>query len=100
MKYKDVKKKYKDVADKVKILQLPENAITDEILDALKGRESFLDADKTLNETIYHTLVFSEILDEIEDKKIDIKEKFIPQIKELNTLLQGGNFAYLMITKI
>ena len=100
MNYKDVKKKYKDVADKVRVLQLPETSISDGVLDALKGRESFIDADKSLNETIYSSIVLSEILDEIEGKEIEVLNKFIPQIKELNILLQGSKFAYLMITRI
>ncbi len=52
--------------DVLHVVDIPESFFHKGVLDALRGRESFVDTDKDLNEQIFHADVFNSIISEQE----------------------------------
>jgi hypothetical protein len=92
------KEKYKDVTDTLKILQINENAICDEILNHMKIGIAFKDADKTLGEIIYYGSVFESILESHNAKEIDIPTKYLSHLNDMIELVEYHQ--YVMVTKV
>jgi hypothetical protein len=93
---KAIKKKYSEIAEKMKILQISNNAIIEPIIQKMIGKEEF--TDKTTNgDLIYSGGVFQEILNESldADKKPQFSEKTLEQLTELIILCE--NYQYVMV---
>ena len=95
------RKRYKDVTEKMTMLQISSNAISEQILDAMQPYIAFQDVDSDLGDVIYSGLVFDEITDALADEMSDehaqpsIHLKFIPQLRELNQLAK--KYDYIMV---
>ena len=106
MSIKNIKPKtsgVKSVMTRMTIMTIPENALLHGVVKALKGRESFKDTDKTLNEVIYQGDKFETIASELEKDKVFLNacmmypnQKVIDQLEELAMLV---NTDYVLITK-
>lgn len=90
----------KTVLHKVSMTQIPENALLDRVVNELRGREAFIDADTDLGERIYNGDVFEAILGELgemEDTPMYPQKKVMEQLAELAELIDT---EYVQITKI
>ena len=96
-----VKKRYKDVTEKMKMLQISSNAISEPILDAMQPYIAFHDVDSDLGDVIYSGLVFDEITDTLADEMSDehtqpsIPLKYMSELRDLNKL--GKKYEYIMV---
>ena len=93
---KAIKKKYSAIAEKMKILQISNNAIWEPIIQKMIGKEEF--TDKTTNgDLIYSGGVFQDILNESldADEKPLLSEKTLEQLTELIILCE--NYQYVMV---
>lgn len=93
---KVIKKKYSEIAEKMKILQISNNAIIEPIIQKMIGKEEF--TDRTTNgDLIYSGGVFQEILNESldENKRPQLSEKTLEQLTELIILCE--NYQYVMV---
>lgn len=102
MKRKEVKKKFKDVTRKLKVLQIHEDAIVDSVLSEMNGREVFTDPEREIDDKFYSGEIFETILNEqaqMEDSTSPLKipAKFIPHIEELNLLAR--KYDYVLVVK-
>ncbi len=82
------------------MVQIPENALLDGVIKLLSDRESFIDADKDLNERIYTGDVFQAIAGELAEMKgspLIPSKKVVDQINELAELIDS---EYIQITMI
>lgn len=90
------------VFNRVSMIQIPENALLDDVVRVLRKREAFTDTDNELNERIFTGDVFEAILGEnshpcnvsmfkIKDKKV------LAQLTELARLVDS---EYVQITQI
>ena len=92
------------------MMQIPENALLNEIISKLRGRESFKDADITNDERIYHGDIFECMLNEDAQFSNDdvayantyklyykMSKKAISQLEELSKLVDTD---YVQITII
>ena len=95
------KKFYKDVTEKMKMLQISSNAISQPILDAMQPYIAFQDVDSSLGDVIYSGLVFDEITDAVSNEMSDehaqpsIPLKYINELRDLNKL--GKKYEYIMV---
>jgi len=95
------KKRYKDVTEKMKMLQISSNAISEPILKAMQPYIAFQDVDSSLGDVIYSGLVFDEITDALADKLCDehyqpsIPLKYMSELRDLNEL--GKKYEYIMV---
>lgn len=96
------KKHYKDVTEKMKMLQISNNAISEPIINAMQPYIAFQDVDSSLGDVIYSGLVFDEITDALANELTDdilcktiIPLKYIPELKRLNKL--GKKYEYIMV---
>jgi hypothetical protein len=86
------RKYYKDVTEKMKMLQISSIAISNPILDAMQPYIAFQDVDSDLGDVIYSGLVFDEITDALADELIDehtqpsIPLKYMSELRDLNEL--------------
>jgi hypothetical protein len=96
------KSNLKSVLHKMRMVQIPENALIHGVVKALDGRESFKDADTNLNERIYTGDVFEAILGENaqfeEGHLMRLSKKTEDQLEELAKIC--GNFEYVQVTTI
>lgn len=93
---KAIKKKYSEIAEKMKLLQISNNAIIEPIIQKMIGKEEF--TDRTTNgDLIYSGGVFQEILNESLDvnKRPQLSEKTLGQLTELIILCE--NYQYVMV---
>lgn len=104
MSIKNIKpSKIKTVMTRMSIMTIPENALLFGVEKLLKGRESFKDTDKTLNEVIYQGDIFETIACELEKDKVFLSacmmyppQKVIDLLDELAMLVDTD---YVLITK-
>ncbi len=95
------RKFYKDVTEKMKMLQISSNAISQPILDAMQPYIAFQDVDSSLGDVIYSGLVFDEITDTVSNEMSDehaqpsIPLKYISELRNLNAL--GKKYEYIMV---
>lgn len=89
----------------LKIVQIPVDQFSQQLINELNGRESFIDTDKDLNEVLYSADVFETILCEmdeyIEKQKLitfGIYQSFIDELLVLCELTK--EYQYVMIRKI
>jgi hypothetical protein len=96
-----VKKHYKEVTEKLKMLQISNNAISEPILQAMQPYIAFKDVNTDLNDVIYSGMVFDEITDSLsaemsnEHAQPNIPLKFIPELQRLNEL--GKKYDYIIV---
>jgi hypothetical protein len=93
---KAIKKKYSEIAEKMKLLQISNNSIMESIIQKMIGKEEF--TDKTTNgDLIYSGGVFQTILEESldENQKPQLSEKTLQQLTELIILCE--NYQYIMV---
>ena len=83
--------KLKNVIGKVRISQIPENALVHGVVKALSGREMFTDTDEDLGERIYSGDVFEAILGEDsetpENSPLKLDKKAVMQLEELAEII-------------
>ena len=95
------KKYYKDVTEKMSMLQISSKAISEPILDAMQPYIAFQDVDSDLGDVIYSGLVFDEITDALADELCDeyyqpsIPLKYMSELRDLNKL--GKKYDYIMV---
>jgi len=95
------KKTYKDVTEKMKMLQISNNAISEPIINAMQPYIAFQDVDSSLGDVIYSGLVFDEITDAISNQMTDEHEqpiiplKYMSELRNLNKL--GKKYEYIMV---
>ena len=95
------KKQYKDVIEKMKMLQISNNAISEPIIKAMQPYIEFKDVRTDLSDVIYSGMVFDEITDSLsaamsdEHTQPNIPLKFIPELQTLNELAKKYN--YIMV---
>jgi hypothetical protein len=95
------RKYYKDVTEKMSMLQISNRAISEPILDAMQPYIAFQDVDSDLGDVIYSGLVFDEITDTLADELIDehtqpsIPIKYIAELRNLNALAK--KYEYIMV---
>ena len=94
------RKPYKDVSEKLIMLQISNRAISEPILDAMQPYVAFEDVDSDLNDVIYSGLVFDDITDTLADELLTFKEPSIPlkcveELKRLNKLAK--KYDYIMV---
>ena len=95
------KKRYKDITEKMKMLQISNNAISEPILNAMQPYIAFQDVDSSLGDVIYSGLVFDEITDTVSNEMSDehaqpsIPLKYINELRNLNKL--GKKYEYIMV---
>lgn len=81
----------------MKVIQLSRKEISPEILLELEGREMLIDLDESLNETMYVTTVFGDILTENENRPLKDRISF-DAADEINTLSELVYLAtYVML---
>ena len=93
------------IVGKLSIAQITENSLVYEVEKALRGRETFVDAEEDMNERIYNADVFEAILGEQAEiemmnapkhqAKFQLSKKAIQQLEMLND--QTVNFNYVQI---
>lgn len=93
-------KHYKDVTEKMSMLQISNNAISEPIINAMQPYIAFQDVDSDLGDVIYSGMVFDEITDILADELIASKEpsiplKYVEELKRLNAL--GKKYDYIMV---
>lgn len=93
---KAIKKKYSEVAEKMKMLQFTNNSIQEGIIQKMLGKEQFTDT-TTNGDLIYSGGVFQEILHESmdDDMKPQLSEKVLGQLTELIILCK--KYPYIMV---
>ena len=95
------KKHYKDVTEKMKMLQISNNAISEPIIEAMQPYIAFQDVDSSLGDVIYSGLVFDEITDALANELTDehsqpsIPLKYMSELRNLNKL--GKKYEYIMV---
>jgi hypothetical protein len=96
------RKHYKDVTEKMSMLQISNNAISEPIINAMQPYIAFQDVDSDLNDVIYSGMVFDEITDELAKELTDdilctptIPLKYVEELKRLNAL--GKKYDYIMV---
>lgn len=95
------KKYYKDVTEKMKMLQISSKAISEPILDAMQPYIAFEDVDTDLGDVIYSGLVFDEITDTLSNEMSDehaqpsIPLIYMSELRHLNKL--GKKYEYIMV---
>lgn len=87
-----VKKRYKDITEKMKMLQISNHAISEPIINAMQPYITFKDVDSDLGDVIYSGMVFNEIIEGLSN----IPLKFIPELKKLDKLAR--KYDYIMVT--
>ena len=94
---KAIKKKYSEVADKLKMLQITNGAIQEGIIKLMHGKEEFTDTNASIDDLIYSADVFQTILSESYDEnmKPQLDEKVLPQLTELIILCE--KYQYIMV---
>lgn len=90
--------KYKHVIDTAVILQLPETAVSDHVLNRMYVGEAFTDKDKDLNEKVYYGSVFESVLEQHTNGFHELHDKFLPELNDLIELCK--EYQYVMITKV
>ena len=89
----------KNVINKAGISQIPENALLDEIVRELDGREMFTDADPTNKERLYSGDIFEQIASEQaqlnDGSLLKRSKKALQQLDELAELIDT---EYVQIT--
>lgn len=93
-----VQQKYRAVTDTLKILQINENAICDEVLKHMNESIAFEDADKSLGEKIYYGRVFEDILERCTNNEITIPAKFHSHLTDMIALAEL--YQYVMVLKV
>jgi len=91
--------------NELKVIQIPNEQLSERLLNELKGRESFKDIDDMLDEVMYSSDVFEAILGEV-DEEIKLQglitwgsyQPFIDELLVLNELTKDSQ--YVMITSI
>jgi hypothetical protein len=91
--------------NELKVIQIPNEQLSERLLNELKGRESFTDTDDMLEESIFSSDVFETILGEV-DEEIKLQklitwgsyQPFIDELLVLNELTKDSQ--YVMITTI
>ena len=91
--------------NELSIVQIPNEQLSQKLLDELKDRECFVDTDNDLNEVLYSADVFEAILGEV-DEYIEMQglitwgsyQPFIDELLVLNEL--SREYQYVMITSI
>ena len=93
---KTIKNKYSEVVEKMKILQITNNAIQEGIIKKMLGKEQFTDT-TTNGDLIYSGSVFQEILHESMDEnmKTKLSKKVLEQLTELIILCY--KYEYIML---
>ena len=95
------KKHYKDVTEKMNMLQISNHAISEPILEAMQPYIAFQDVDSDLGDVIYSGMVFDEITDELANELVDehtqpsIPIKYIAELRNLNALAK--KYDYIMV---
>jgi hypothetical protein len=95
------RKHYKDVTEKMKMLQISNVAISEPIIKAMQPYKSFEDVDTDLGDVIYSGLVFEEITETLSDemsnenKQLTIPLKFVDELMRLNEL--SKKYDYIMV---
>lgn len=94
---KAIKQKYSEVAEKMKMLQISNNAIQEGIIKLMHGKEEFKDTNASIDDLIYSGGVFQEILHESRDEnmKPQLSEKILGQLTELIILCE--KYCYIMV---
>lgn len=96
-----VRKHYKDVTEKMRMLQISNRAISEPIIEAMQPYIAFEDVDSSLGDVIYSGLVFDEITDSIanelsdENSQPSIPLKYMEELRRLNAL--GKKYEYIMV---
>ena len=93
---KAIKRKYSEVAQKMKMLQFTNNSIQEGIIQKMLGKEQFTDT-TTNGDLIYSGSVFQEILHESMDEnmKTKLSKKVLEQLTELIILCY--KYEYIML---
>ena len=92
---------YKDVTEKMKMLQISSNSISEPILKAMQPYIAFQDVDSSLGDVIYSGLVFDEITDTVSNEMSDehaqpsIPLKYMSELRNLNAL--SKKYEYIMV---
>jgi hypothetical protein len=95
------RKHYKDVTEKMSMLQISNRAISEPIINAMQPYIAFQDVDSSLGDVIYSGLVFDEITDSIANELTDehsqpsIPLKYMSELRNLNEL--GKKYEYIMV---
>ena len=95
------RKYYKDVTEKMNMLQISNRAISEPILEAMQPYIAFQDVDSDLGDVIYSGMVFDEITDELANELVDehtqpsIPIKYIAELRNLNALAK--KYDYIMV---
>ena len=91
-----IKMKYSEISEKMKMLQISNNAIQEGIINLMKGKEEFKDL-TTNGDLIYSGSVFQTILEESYDKNLkpQLSEKILGQLTELIILCE--KYSYIMV---
>ena len=95
------RKRYKDVTEKMNMLQISNRAISEPILEAMQPYIAFQDVDSDLGDVIYSGMVFDEITDTLSNELIDehtqpsIPIKHIAELRNLNALAK--KYDYIMV---
>lgn len=95
------RKYYKDVTEKMNMLQISNHAISEPILEAMQPYIAFQDVDSDLGDVIYSGMVFDEITDELANELVDehtqpsIPIKYIAELRNLNALAK--KYDYIMV---
>lgn len=94
-------KHYKDVTEKMSMLQISNRAISEPILEAMQPYIAFQDVDSSLGDVIYSGLVFDEITDTLANELIDVHSqpsiplKYMSELRNLNKLCK--KYEYIMV---
>ena len=95
MKRKELKRKYSEVVEKIKIFQIPNNAILESIILKMLGREEFIDK-RDVGDLIYSATIFRDIWDELDgEQDTQLDKKTIEQLTELIVLCE--KYGYVMV---
>ena len=97
----DARRYYKDVTEKMKMIQISSNAISEPILNAMQPYIAFKDVDSDLRDVIYSGMVFDEITDTLSNELSDehtqpsIPLKYVGELRRLNKLAK--KYDYIMV---
>lgn len=93
---KKIKRKYSEVTEFMEMLQISNNAIIEDIIKLMHGKEQFTDT-TTNGDIIYSGSVFEEILADSYDEvlKPELSEKILEQLTELILLCKKS--VYVMV---
>jgi hypothetical protein len=90
--------------NELKMVQIPNEQLSERLLNELKDRESFADVDTDLNEKIYSADIFEAILGEVDEAieqelLVRVGKKTQDLIDELLVLIElTKDYEYVMIT--